>query len=108
MLTPFVPFPEILQTQLLDRFSQIIVEAQGVHRRHLDVLKTRVDATEVAAKGLNSEEVQRVFIGYNIRDFSPPPDVKFEACPTYYDTVSLAPIAGSSPDDTYLPHCRMR
>ena len=99
ILTLFVSLPETLQTQLLDRFSSIVVEAQGVHTRHLDVLKSRVEAADMAAKALDPRQDQQVFIEYNVRQFSYPPDVEFETCSTYYDTVSLAFIDLTSPDD---------
>ncbi|KAI0338929.1 hypothetical protein BDW22DRAFT_1409320 [Trametopsis cervina] len=75
-----------LQTQLLAKFSSIILEAQSLHILHLDALKTRVVATESAVRELDSQLDQQIFINHNIRAFSPPSDFGFEPCATYYDT----------------------
>ncbi|KAI0693978.1 hypothetical protein BC835DRAFT_1043166 [Cytidiella melzeri] len=77
---------QTLQTQLLTQFSKIIIEAQSLHFRHLDALRTRVSTSEATAKDLDPQRDQDIFIEYNVRQFSPPPDVDFEPCATYYDT----------------------
>ncbi|KAI0084817.1 hypothetical protein BDY19DRAFT_1043519 [Irpex rosettiformis] len=77
---------QTLQTQLLDKFSKIVIEAESVHSRHLEILKSRLDAADAAARGVDSQRDQQLFIEHNIRQFTYPPDLEFQSCPTYYDT----------------------
>lgn len=83
------PSVENLQTELLSKFSKIIIDAQALHHRHLDALKGRASATEAAFKDLDPEKDQQLFIEHNTGQFSIPPDWGFEPCATHYDTVRL-------------------
>ncbi len=35
---------------------------------------------------------QNLFVTFNLRHFTPPPDWKFEVCASYYDTVFAYPF----------------
>ena len=64
-----------------------MVEAQDLHNKHLDTLKTRVSAANAAFGVINPSRDQDIFIDHNIRPFSAPPDFQFEPCGIHYDTV---------------------
>lgn len=78
---------EDLQTQLLNKFSKIMMHAQALHSRHLDSLKSRVATVETAFDEQSPSQDQDLFIEHNIRPFSPPADWSFEPCTIHYDTV---------------------
>lgn len=78
---------EDLQCQLLRKFSDILLEAQDLHNKHLDTLKSRVAAASAASKAVDPSRDQDLFIDHNIRAFVAPPDFQFEPCGIHYDTV---------------------
>ncbi|CAL1712731.1 unnamed protein product [Somion occarium] len=79
-----------LQSQLLRKFSDILVEAQGIHNKHLDTLKSRVASTETALKAIDPAHDQDLFIDHNVRPFSAPTDWQFEPCDIHYDSGDMS------------------
>ncbi|KAK7690386.1 hypothetical protein QCA50_007044 [Cerrena zonata] len=79
-----------LQCQLLRKFSDILLEAQDLHNKHLDTLKSRVSAASAASKAVDPSRDQDLFIDHNIRAFVAPPDFQFEPCGIHYDTGEMS------------------
>ena len=78
---------EDLQTQVLIKLSHTVRRAQDIRSTHLDKLKTRVVAVDEAFQSLSPSQDQDLFVEYNAKPFSEPPDWSFEPCGSYYDTV---------------------
>jgi formin-binding protein 1 len=77
-----------MQSRLVQRFSTILAHAQALQLSHLDVLRSRLNAVEASVNAMDPSRDQALFIDYNIRPFSTPPDYQFEPCVNFYDTVS--------------------
>ncbi|KAI0693453.1 hypothetical protein C8T65DRAFT_668088 [Cerioporus squamosus] len=74
-----------LQTRLLNRFVDILKNAQEVQLKHLDTVRTRLTACEAAFSAVDPGADQDLFIDHNIAPFSPPADWTFEPCASHYD-----------------------
>ncbi|KAL1744496.1 hypothetical protein HDZ31DRAFT_38471, partial [Schizophyllum fasciatum] len=79
-----------LLTRLVQRFSKIMLHSQALESAHLNTLKSRVSTVEAAFNAVDTGRDQQLFIDYNIRPFSAPPDFKFEPCTNYYDTDEMS------------------
>jgi formin-binding protein 1 len=80
---------EILQTHLVKRFTNIMLQTQALQTSHLDTLKGRLAAIELAFRDVDPLKDQSLFIDYNIRPFVAPGDWTFEPCATHYDSVNV-------------------
>jgi hypothetical protein len=84
---------ERLQSALLGSLTSLLLQAAALEDTHLDTLKRRVAAVTESANSVNPSADQDLFIDYNIRPFSAPPDWGFEPCGVHYDTVGLGNTA---------------
>ncbi|TFK86863.1 hypothetical protein K466DRAFT_663436 [Polyporus arcularius HHB13444] len=74
-----------LQTRLLNRFVDILKDAQEVQLKHLDTVRSRLTACEAAFGAVDPGADQDLFIDHNIAPFAPPADWAFEPCVSHYD-----------------------
>ncbi|THH27874.1 hypothetical protein EUX98_g6316 [Antrodiella citrinella] len=91
-----------LQTDLLIKFTKIMVHAQALESSHLDNLKSRVAAAETAFNAIAPLQDQNIFIDHNIRSFFAPPDFVFEPCGVYYDTFAQSEMSIEPAPKVYL------
>lgn len=81
---------QLLHTQLLRRFANIIIQAQTLESHYLDVLKSHVTQTEATFRELDPAKDQAIFIDHNIIQFSAPSDWTFEPCQVHYDSPDMS------------------
>lgn len=83
---------EELQTRLVTKFVNVLLQAQTLQIRHHDMLKGRTTSAETSIGAVDPVRDQDLFIDHNIRPFMAPGDWTFEPCSTHYDTVSASLI----------------
>ena len=83
---------EKLQISLVQKLTQVMLEAHALQERHYDAIKTRITAAESVVVAIDPVADQSIFIDHNGRPFNVTPDWAFEPCSTHYDTVSLQSI----------------
>jgi len=80
--------PEDVQANTILRLVDILLQAQSITHNHLDLLRTKIEATETALGGVNVPQDQSVLVTFNLRTYSAPKKFTFEPCSLYYDLVS--------------------
>ncbi|KAL0581179.1 Protein BZZ1 [Marasmius crinis-equi] len=80
---------EVLQSRLVGRFTKVLLHAQALQLSHLDVLKGRLTGVEASLNHVDPPKDQDLFIDFNVRPFSAPPDWDFEPCHSFYDTDAM-------------------
>jgi len=81
---------QTLQTQLLNKFVFIMMQAQALQKNHLEALRLHITATEGRLQAVNPQWDQNLFIEHNIRAFMLPGDWSFEPCATHYDVGEMS------------------
>ncbi|EKM51975.1 uncharacterized protein PHACADRAFT_212588 [Phanerochaete carnosa HHB-10118-sp] len=81
---------QLLHTQLLRKFADIVIQAQTLESHYLDVLKAHVTQTETAFQEVDPTKDQETFIDHNVIQFSAPSDWTFEPCAVHYDTSDMS------------------
>ncbi|TFK39041.1 hypothetical protein BDQ12DRAFT_712547 [Crucibulum laeve] len=79
-----------IQKRLIERFTKIMIHTQNLQLNHLDALKSRISSAEKKFNEVNPSQDQDLFVEYNIRPFTAPPDWKFEPCSIHYDTDAMS------------------
>lgn len=69
------------------RLVEILTETQNFTKSHLSSLLSKAEHVQSHITAVNITRDQNLFIQFNLRHFTPPPDWKFEVCTAYYDTV---------------------
>jgi hypothetical protein len=83
------PSSEDVQANLIARLVEILVQTQSFTSTHLAGLATKNDVALTAINNINTVHDHNMFVAFNLRHFTPPPDWKFEVCASYYDTVNF-------------------
>ncbi|KIM26021.1 hypothetical protein M408DRAFT_330805 [Serendipita vermifera MAFF 305830] len=78
-----------VQANLIARLVEILAQTQSFTLNHLASLTTKNDLILTAVNNVDIIRDQNLFITFNLRHFTPPPDWKFEVCASYYDKPNL-------------------
>jgi hypothetical protein len=81
---------------------EILTQTQSFTKSHLNALTIKNETASTAISKIDTTHDQNMFITFNLRHFTAPADWKFEACPSYYDTVSDVEHNGSSLSESSL------
>jgi hypothetical protein len=73
---------------MIARLVEVLTQTQSFTKNHLASLAIKNDLTLAAVSKVNIVHDHNMFVAFNLRHFTPPPDWKFEVCASYYDTVS--------------------
>lgn len=78
-----------IQGNLVYRLTEIMTQAQTFTRNHLNALTIKSEQAFHAIERIDITHDQNLFVAFNLRQFTAPPDWKFEPCPSYYDTATI-------------------
>ncbi|GJE88388.1 hypothetical protein PsYK624_044710 [Phanerochaete sordida] len=81
---------QLLHTQLVRKFAEIVVQAQTTEAHYLDVLKSHVTQTEATFHEVDPAKDQEIFIDHNQIPFSAPSDWTFEPSQVHYDNPDMS------------------
>ncbi|EIW81337.1 hypothetical protein CONPUDRAFT_82321 [Coniophora puteana RWD-64-598 SS2] len=79
-----------IQSRLVEKLVDIMLECQGIQRDHQDALIKHVVGAEDALKVVQPSKDQELFIEHNVRPFNTPADWTFEPCASHYDTDEMS------------------
>ncbi|KAG8802486.1 hypothetical protein FRC18_007540 [Serendipita sp. 400] len=78
-----------IQANLVTRLVESLAQTQTFTHTHLKSLTIKAEQATSAIAKVDITRDQNLFIAFNLRHFTPPPDWKFEACASYYDTGTI-------------------
>ncbi|KAG8818716.1 hypothetical protein FRC19_010366 [Serendipita sp. 401] len=78
-----------IQANLVARLVESLAQTQTFTHTHLKSLTIKAEQATSAIAKVDITRDQNLFIAFNLRHFTPPPDWKFEACASYYDTGTI-------------------
>jgi hypothetical protein len=74
---------------MLGSFAALLLQATSLESNHLSSLQSRLQSVTNSASAVDPAKDQDLFIDYNIRPFSAPPNFAFEPCGVHYDTAEM-------------------
>ncbi|KAG8755764.1 hypothetical protein FRC14_003681 [Serendipita sp. 396] len=78
-----------IQANLVARLVESLAQTQTFTHTHLKSLTIKAEQATSAIAKVDITRDQNLFIAFNLRHFTSPPDWKFEACASYYDTGTI-------------------
>ncbi|KAG8831561.1 hypothetical protein FRC17_002945 [Serendipita sp. 399] len=78
-----------IQANLIRRFVESLVQTQTFTRTHLNSLTVKAEQASSAIAKIDITRDQNLFVSFNLRHFTAPPDWKFEVCASYYDNATI-------------------
>ena len=80
--------PEDVQANTILRLVDILLQSQSLTHNHLDLIRTKIEATETVLGGVNVAQDQSILVTWNLRAYTAPKQFAFEPCSIFYDNVS--------------------
>lgn len=81
--------PEDVQANTILRLVDILLQSQSITHNHLDLIRTKIEATETVLGGVNVAQDQSILVTWNLRAYTAPKKFTFEPCSIFYDNVSI-------------------